>query len=66
MLAILNFLNAPNLSIFQPILMILVSTFMVRKALFDKTYFVIGLLSPLVMIQRKGLMTQSELKKTSS
>ena len=38
MLAILNSLNANNLPIFQPILMILVSKFMVHRALTDKTY----------------------------
>ena len=47
MLAILNFLNAHNLPIFQPILMILVSKFMVYRALSDKTYLSLGLLSPL-------------------
>ena len=47
MLAILNFLNAHNLSIFQPILIILVSKFMVHRALSDKTYLFLGLLSPL-------------------
>ena len=47
MLAILNFLNANNLPIFQPILMILVSKFMVYRALSDKTYLSLGLLSPL-------------------
>ena len=47
MLAILNFLNAHNLPIFQPILMILVSKFMVHKALSDKKYLSLGLLSPL-------------------
>ena len=36
MLAILNSLNAHNLPIFQPILMILVSKFMVHIALSDK------------------------------
>ena len=36
MLTILNFLNAHNLPIFQPILMILVSKFMVHIALSDK------------------------------
>ena len=40
-------LNAHNLSIFQPILMILVSKFMVHRALSDKTYLSLGLLSPL-------------------
>ena len=47
MLAILNPLNAHNLSIFQPILMILVSKFMVHRALSDQTYLSIGFLSPL-------------------
>ena len=47
MLAILNFLNAHNLLIFQPILMILVSKFMVHRALSHKTYLLQGLLSPL-------------------
>ena len=46
MLATLNFLNAHNLPIFQPILMILVSKIMVHRALFDKTYLLLGLLSP--------------------
>ena len=48
MLAILNFLNAHNLPIFQPILMILVSKFMIHRALSDKTYLSLGLLSPLM------------------
>ena len=47
MLAILNFLNAHNLPIFQPILMILVSKFMVHRAPSDKTHLSFGLLSPL-------------------
>ena len=47
MLAILNYLNAHNFSIFQPILMILASKFMGQRALSDKTYFSLGLLSPL-------------------
>ena len=38
MLAILNSLNARNLPIFQPILMILVSKLIVHKALSDETY----------------------------
>ena len=38
MLAILNSLNAHNLPIFHPILMILVSKFMVYRVLSDKTY----------------------------
>ena len=52
MLAILNSLNAQNFPIFQPILMILVSKFMVPRALSDKTYLSLGLLSPLT----KGLI----------
>ena len=47
MLAILSSLNAHSFPIFQPILMILVSKFMVFRALFDKTYLSLGLLSPL-------------------
>ena len=48
MLAILNSLNAHNLPILQSILMILVSKFMVHRALSDKTYLSLGLLSSLV------------------
>ena len=48
MLAILNSLNAHNFPIFQPILMKLAAAkFMVHRALFDKTYLSLGLLSPL-------------------
>ena len=47
MSAILNSLNAHNFPIFQPILMKLVSKFMVYRALCDKTYLLSGLLSPL-------------------
>ena len=47
MLAILKFSNAHNLPIFQPILMILVSKFMVHRALSDKIYISLGFLSPL-------------------
>ena len=50
MLAILNSLNAHNLPIFQPMLMILVSKCMVHRALSDKTYLSLGLLSPLKSI----------------
>ena len=53
MLAILNSLNAHNLPIFQPILMILVSTFMVYRALSDKLYLLLGLLSPLNTYSQK-------------
>ena len=45
--AILNSLNAHNFLIFQPILMILVSIFMVYRALSNKTYLLLGLPSPL-------------------
>ena len=38
MLSILNCFNAHNFPIFQQILMILVSKFMVHRAHFDKTY----------------------------
>ena len=48
MLAILIFLNAHNLLIFQPIVMTFVSKFMFQKALSDKTYLSLGLLSPLM------------------
>ena len=51
MSAILNSLNAHNLLIFQPILMILVSKFMVYRALSDKSYLSFGLLSPLRTVQ---------------
>ena len=47
MLAILNSLIAHSFPIFQPVLMILVSKFIVHRALSDKTYFLLGLLSPL-------------------
>ena len=47
MSTILNSLNAHNLSILQPILMVLVSKFMVHRALSDSTYLSLGLLSPL-------------------
>ena len=50
MSAILNSLNAHNFLIFQPILMILVSKFMVYRALSDKTYLLLGLRSPLSSI----------------
>ena len=46
MLAILNSLNAHNLPIFQPILVIFVSKVMVYRALSDETYLSLGLLSP--------------------
>ena len=50
MLAILNSLNAHNLPIFQPILIILESKFMIHRALSDEAYLLLGLLSPLLRI----------------
>ena len=47
MLAILNSLNAHYLPIFQQILMILVSKFMIHRVPSDKTYLSLGLPSPL-------------------
>ena len=45
MLAILNSLNIHNFPIFQLILMILVSKFIVHRALSNITYLSLGLLS---------------------
>ena len=50
MSATLSSLNAHNLPIFQPILIIFVSTFTVHRAFSDKTYLSIGLLSPLILV----------------
>ena len=47
MSAILSLLNAHNFFILQPILLTLVSKFMVYRALSDKTYLLLGLRSPL-------------------
>ena len=49
MLAILNSLNAHNFPIFQPILIILASKFMVHRCLSFETYLSLGLLSPLIL-----------------
>ena len=57
MLAILNSLNAHNFLIFQPISMILVSKFMVHRALSAKAYLSLGLLSPLRRQAQKCLCT---------
>ena len=54
MLAISNSLNAHNFPIFQPILMILVSKFMVHRALSDK-----NLLSIRVAVPFKGTKANS-------
>ena len=56
MLAILNSLNAHNLPIFQPILMLLVSKCMVHGALSDKIYISLGLLSPLITVKRHAMV----------
>ena len=56
MLAIFISLNAHNLPIFQQILMILVSNFMVHRALSDKTYLSLGLLSPLNIYMPVGVL----------
>ena len=48
MMAILNSLNAHNIPIFQLILMILLSKFIVNRAFSDNTYLSLGLLSPLM------------------
>ena len=54
MLAIFNSLNAHNFPILQPILIILVSKFMVHRALSDKKkYISLGLLSPLMTFEGK-------------
>ena len=50
MLAILNSLNVYYFPIFQPILTILLSKFMVQRALSDITDLSLGLLSPLRFI----------------
>ena len=47
MSARLNSLIVHNFPIFQPLLMKLVSKFMVYRALSDKTYLLSGLMSPL-------------------
>ena len=57
MLAIFKFLKAHNLPIFQSMLMILVSKFMVHRAVSDKTYSSLGLLSPLIMLNRSRSTT---------
>ena len=46
----MNSLNAHNFPIFQPIVMKLVSKFMVHRALSDKIYLSLGLLSPSIKL----------------
>ena len=48
MLAILNSLNAHYSLIFESILMILLSKFIVHRVISDITYLSLGLLSPLM------------------
>ena len=71
MSAILNFLYVHNFLIFQPILMTLVSKFMVYRALSDKTYVLLGLRSPLTFLSKihpachydaNGIKARSNLK----
>ena len=64
MSAILNSLNAHNFLILQPILMTLVSKFMVYRALSDKTYLLLGLRSPLSLVMRKPAFCICENKDT--
>ena len=68
MSAILNSLNVHNFPIFQPILMKLVTKFMVYRALSDKTYLLSGLLSPLNTdykhIYRRNTQTSLGVAKT--
>ena len=61
MLAVLISLNAHNFPNFQPILMILVSKFMVYRALFDKTYLSLGLLSQLTTNDKFSIYLATEL-----
>ena len=65
MLAILNSLNAHNFPIFLPILIKLVSKFMVQRALSDKTCLSLGLMSPLIYLNRTGPTCYSTIFLTS-
>ena len=51
----MNSLNAHNFPIFEQILMILVSKFMVQRVLSDKTYLSLRSLSPLKLMVKKIL-----------
>ena len=74
MLAILNSLNVHNFPIFQPILMICVSKFMVHRDISNKTYLSLGLLSPLNlclqgklgMISCAGCKNQNEMPQSET
>ena len=60
MLAILNSINAYNFPIFQPILVILVSKFMVHRALSDRTYLSLGLLCNYFQKSNSGIYHQCQ------
>ena len=67
MLAILSSLNAHSFPIFQLILMILVSKVMVHRALSDKAYLSLGLLSPLTSTRNvRNVMTLLMMSKLTS
>ena len=53
MLAVLNSLNSHYSPIFQPIWIILASKFMIHGTFSDKTYLLLGLLSPLNTFEAK-------------
>ena len=59
MMVILYSLNAHIFPIFQPILMILVSKLMVHRVLSDKSYLLLGLLSPFKPLTEHHLEFQS-------
>ena len=53
MLAVLNSLNSHYSPIFQPIWIIFASKFMIHGTFSDKTYLLLGLLSPLNTFEAK-------------
>ena len=53
MLAVLNSLNSHYSPIFQPIWIILAPKFMIHGTFSDKTYLLLGLLSPLNTFEAK-------------
>ena len=56
MLAVLNSLNSHYSPIFQPIWIILASKFMIHGTFSDKTYLLLGLLSPLITVKRHAMV----------
>ena len=54
MLALLTSLNSHYSPIFQPIWIILASKFMIHGTFSDKTYLLLGLLSPLKGIEHRA------------